>query len=115
MANKQTIIRDLIGKFDIAAPRLAETQDTMLVAKEALALAEYNHKYALIVARANAQGKNADQREAEALRDDEVEERAQQLYDAQTVFNAAYRDFKDAEAHIAYLRDLAGLVKEMDV
>ena len=112
--NKQDLIRDLIDKFDLASPVLAQTQDDMLDAKEALATAEYNHKYALIMARANAQGKNADQREAEALLDDEVEERAQQLFEAQQVFNAAYRDFKDAEARIAHLRDLAGLVKELE-
>jgi hypothetical protein len=112
--DRQQKVEQLLALRENVQPLFLDAQQKMLAAKDALAVSELTMKEVKVAALGNATGKNADQREAEAL-DNPNYRRAREDYDdGQREFNAAYRAYEQHRAVIAYIRDMTALLQLLD-
>lgn len=110
--DKKAVAEKLLNLLEQVLPLYQAHQRDMLAKREALEFAEREYKATRLTALANASGKNADIREAQASEDITAIRARLTWESAQREFNAAYAAYKDAEAQIAYIRDATALLRE---
>lgn len=111
--NKQQKAEQLLNMLDRATPVHRAAQERMLEARDAMKIAEDEYKDQLVYALGNVKGVNAEERKAKAHYDPDVRDKSIAFALAEREFNAAYRNYKLAEADLAYIRDATALLREI--
>jgi hypothetical protein len=112
--DKQQKVEQLLALRENVQPLFLAAQTKMLASKDRLAVLEMTVKEAKIFALGSATGKNADQREAEALDNPNYRRAREDYEDGLREFNAAYAAHEQHRAVIAHIRDMTALLQLLD-
>lgn len=111
--NKQQTAQELLELLRNTQPLYTKAQATMLAARAQSEQAELYLKETKVRLTGQADGKNAEQREAWVYAQPEYKLAAADAADTRNEFNRAYALYKEQESTLTYIRDMSALLREI--
>lgn len=111
--NKKAKVQELIDLLDKVSPLHSEATQAVLATRERMEAAHDAMKQARLSLLRDAEGKNAEQREAWVMDHPQYQMRYTDYVAATEAFNRAYAQQQEHAATIQYIRDATALLREM--